>query len=338
MNYYVILLKGDDFMPATITHAFFTMDVYQKLSNRERLLTADDMAQLRMFGQSTDSMMFYNIETLKRGKKLRKFQYSFHTTKTQKFFTCLCQYIKKHQLFECHDVLAFLYGFICHYVLDSNVHPYIIYKTGIMEKGVKETYRYNNLHAYMETFLDNEMIAYQTKEKIYAFRSDQFCFDSRKFSKDLNKLINDVFEEVFDIKQMAKIYYDSLKQMKRFLRRYRYDQYGIKMMTYQFIDLFTGPSMFKLKALSYHYPNQNREYFLNHTRAIWYNPVDPSLSSHDSFFDLYQKSVSEACSIIHEVNLYFHGKSIDLKKVFTNKSYLSGLNCDIPLQYKKFAF
>ena len=88
MNYYAILLKGDDFMPATITHAFFTMDVYQKLSKEEQLLATDDLTQLRMFGQSTDSMMFYNIENLKKGKNLRKFQYFFHTTKTQEFFTC----------------------------------------------------------------------------------------------------------------------------------------------------------------------------------------------------------------------------------------------------------
>lgn len=325
-------------MPATITHAFFTMDVYQKLSKEEQLLATDDLTQLRMFGQSTDSMMFYNIENLKKGKNLRKFQYFFHTTKTQEFFTCLCQYIKEKNLFEHSDVLAFLYGFICHYVLDSNVHPYIIYKTGVMEKGIKKTFCYNNLHSYMETFLDNEMVACRTKEKIYSFRSDHFCFDTRSFSKELNDMINSVFQDVFGINQMAKIYYDSLRQMKRFLRRYRYDQYGIKMKAYQFIDLFTSPSMFKLKALSYHYPHQNREYFLNYTRAIWYNPVDPNLSSHESFFDLYQKSISEACSIIHEINLYFHGKSSDLTKIFTNKSYLSGLNCNIPLQYKKFSF
>ena len=47
------------------------------------------------------------------------------------------------------DVLAnvvwFLVGTICHFVLDSTLHPYIIYKTGMMDKKKSSTYKYNNI-------------------------------------------------------------------------------------------------------------------------------------------------------------------------------------------------
>lgn len=325
-------------MPATVTHAFFSIDVWNKLDKKNQLLGEEYLTQLKMFSQSMDSMMFYNIESLKKGKMMRGFQYYFHTTDTQKFFTQLCQYIKEHQLSRNSEVLAFLYGFICHYVLDSTTHPYIIYKSGVMDKKKEKTYRYNQVHAYMETFLDCEVIRMKTNKNPYQFRLDQFCFDTKPFSLELGQLIDSVFFDVFKLDNMSKIYFQSLKQMKGFLRRYRYDPFGIKMFGYRIIDLFTSRSAFKFKALSYHYPNQDRDYFLNYSHTIWHNPVEPKFSSHASFFDLYDQAVKEACSIIRQVNLYLSGKNVSLEHIFKNKSYLSGLNCTVPLNYKKFAF
>jgi len=324
-------------MPATITHAFFAVDVYNKLKN-EKVLKAADLGRLKMFAQSTDSMMFYNIESLMVGKKIRQFQYQFHTSKTQDFFISLCTFIKNNNLINHSEIRAFLYGFICHYVLDSTLHPFIIYKTGIMKKGIKETYKYNNLHSYMEIFLDNVMIGQKSKDKLYSFRLDKYCFDTRDFSEDLNMVIDKVFSDVFHINNMSKIYFKSLKQMKRFLKHYRYDKYGIKLFGYKMIDLFTCKSMFKFRSLSYHYHTNYEDYFLNTEHQIWYNPINNKISSHDSFFDLYNKALREACFIIKCVNKYFEGINIDLKKSFTNKSYLSGLDCDIPLDFKNFYF
>lgn len=324
-------------MPATVTHAFFTIDVYNKL-RKGKIIDSKDLNKLKMFGQSTDSMMFYNIESLNKGKKLRDFQYLFHTCKSQEFFVKLCNYIKNNDLQDNSEVISFLYGFICHYVLDSTVHPYIIYKTGVMDKDNKNTYKYNNLHSYMETFIDNVMIRQKTKDNPYSFRLDKFCFDTKSFSKELDNLIDNVFKDVFNINNMSKIYFKSLKQMKRFLKRYRYDKYGIKINCYRIIDLFTYKNTFKFKSLSYHYHTSYSDYFLNTNHLIWYNPVNINLSSHSSFFDLYDKAILEACSIIMDVNKYFEGIDIDLEKVFTNKSYLSGLDCSIPLNYKKFFF
>lgn len=325
-------------MPATVTHAYFSLDVYHKLAKKDQLLKSEHLTKLKMFGQSMDSMMFYNIENFRCGKKMRKFQYQFHTTNTQSFFICLCKYIRENQLNNNSEVLAFLYGFICHYVLDCTTHPYVIYKTGVMDKKRQETYRYNQMHTYMETFLDNAIIYRKTEKKPNQFRLDQFCFDLNPFSEDLNLLINSVFSDVFQLKNMAKIYFQSLKQMKRFLRRYRYDRFGVKYFGYQIIDFFTSRSTFQFKALSYHYSLQYKSYFLNDDHSIWYNPVDPTISSHASFFELYNQAIEEACFIIREVNRYLSAKNVLLEHIFKNKSYLSGLDCTIPLYYKKFSF
>ena len=148
-------------MPATITHAYFAEDVYKRLNTYNKNLIDENLIQYKMFSQSTDSLMFYNIENLKKGKEIREFQYTFHTTKTQDFFCCLAKKIKNKKLFNNKSVMCYLYGMICHYVLDSNIHPFIYYKTGYFNKHDKSSYKYNNQHSYMETFLD----LYLMKEK-----------------------------------------------------------------------------------------------------------------------------------------------------------------------------
>ena len=66
MNLYVIILvmaytfrNGGIIMPATITHAYFARDIYEILPSniKEKV----NVQRVKMFGQSTDSLMFYNL-------------------------------------------------------------------------------------------------------------------------------------------------------------------------------------------------------------------------------------------------------------------------------------
>ena len=307
-------------MPATLTHAKFAMDVYNLLDDTYKTIDNKDFLKYKMFAQSTDPLMFYNIESLHKGKNIRRLQFYFHTNKSQEFFIKLCQIIKDNKLYNDSSIISFLYGFICHYVLDSTIHPFVIYKTGFFDKKNKDTYKYNGYHEYMETYLDNIMIKKMEKNP-YSFKIHDYSFDLKKFDNNLNMVINECFKSVFNINNMDKIYYKSLKQMRRFLKRYRYDKLGIKLFFYKKIDLFSSKKIFRFYTLSYHTSLDNDDSFLNESRKVWYNPVDPSTKSNESFYDLYNKSIREACDIIYKVNKYFDGEKVNLEKVFTNKSY-----------------
>ena len=87
-------------MPATATHAIFAMDVYNELPNTIKQLIDKNTFQYKMFSQSTDSLMFYNIEGLKPGKKVRELQHTFHTSKSRSFFITLVEYIERNKLYD----------------------------------------------------------------------------------------------------------------------------------------------------------------------------------------------------------------------------------------------
>lgn len=322
-------------MPATITHAYFMKDLYEVLP--DNITSKIDLNRSKMFAQSTDSIMFYNLLSIKPSHNLRKFQYYFHTHKTNDFFIHLLDYVKEHNI-DDKDTYSFIVGFITHFVLDSNIHPYIIYKTGFFDKKKKETYKYNGIHHFMETFLDNDLIKRRENTDPYKFNISKFCFDTKKFSNDLNNTIDYTFYTTFNIKNMSYKYYRSLKQMKTYLRLFRMDRFGIKKFFYKIIDTFTPRSMFRFEAVSYHLPLEDKHNYLNNNHTMWKNPVDDNITSTESFVDLYLRSLEEARNISIKIFEYLNGKDIDLKSLFLNKSYTSGLDCDIEKELKYFEF
>lgn len=323
-------------MPASVTHAYFANDVYDILpTNIQKKLS---LSRIKMFGQSTDSFIFYHLFSLKKGKNIRKLQHIFHTTNTQLFFITLIQYIKDNHLENDIDTCSFLCGFICHYVLDSNVHPYVFYKTGKFDKKNPSTYKYNNLHLFMETFLDNYLIMKRENINPYTFSICKYCFDLQPFSPGLRKSIRYTFEEVFHLKNMDQIYYQSLKDMYFSLRTFRHDRYGIKKFCYKLADTFTSQRCFRFEAISYHYTMHPHYDFLNFDHHLWRNPTTYSITSRESFYDLYTKSLKLAKKIVENTFSYLNGKDIDLKKVYTNLSYVTGLNCNLKKELKYFEF
>ena len=321
-------------MPASITHA--AKDIYDILP--DKIKDKCDVKRIKMFGQSVDSLMFYNLFSILPGKKIRNFHSYFHQNKTQSFFINLLNYVKSNQLNNDVDVSSFIVGFICHYILDSTIHPYIIYKSGVFDKKNHLTFKYNNIHAIMETFLDNDMILRRNKTNPYNFPLNKFCFDLRTFSNDLNKTIDYTFYKTFKIKNMSKIYFKSLKQMRYSLILFRKDRFGIKKFFYKLIDTFTMKNTFRFDAISYHFPIEDRHNFLNSTHQLWRNPAIYDMTSTESFIDLYLKAIKMAKVIVCASFDFLEGRDIDLEKIFINTNYLTGLNCELKKELKYFEF
>ena len=322
-------------MPATITHAYFGNDLYNKLPNDIKNKLKDKKECLMMFSQSMDALMFYNIYTPFKGKDIRNLSSIFHNSKTNNFFSNLIHYMKKNKYYNDSHTLAFLYGLIAHFCLDSTLHPYIFYKTGAFNKKDKNTYKYNGYHTYMETYIDNYYIKTRNNKNI----NIKNIFDLTPFTKELTNSIDYSFEKTYKIKNTSKIYYTSLKQMKTFLILFRQDKFGIKKIFYKFIDLITPKNSFSFKSLSYKLDDYEKYDFLNKNNKIWYYPVDKNISSTKNFEQLYNEALEDALYIIKEINQYFYNdKKININNLFHNKSYVTGIDCNIKKKQTFFEF
>ncbi len=316
-------------MPATATHAYFTMDIYDNLTIGLKKLLMDEKKHLQMFGQSMDPLFFYNLISFKKGGNVQQFGSYFHRQQSQAFFINLVNYIKYNHYYQTPEVMAFLYGMISHYVLDSTLHPYVFYKTGKVEKNEKSTYKYQNQHDYMETFLDNYLIKKKEHRNPYEVKFYENCFDLQPFSPILTEVINYTFEETFGIHNMSKFYYRALKQMRFALKHFRYDKSGMKMFFYKTIDHFKPQNTFQLQAISYHRSLIDNRNYLNLQHTPWNHPCNKREKHQESFLELYLIALHQANDIIKDVNAYLKNtKKVNLEKIFPNISYLTGKNCN----------
>lgn len=325
-------------MPNTITHAYFTKDIYERLE--KRIKSKVDIELLKTFGQGPDPLFFYNILNLKCDKNVRIFGKYVQKNKTQDFFKNLIVYIKDNKLENNKEVISYLYGFISHYVLDSTIHPFVFYKTGVCDKKKKETYKYNGLHNDMEVFFDCYLIRVKENMPPRKFKVHKFCFNFNAFSKELSNTIDYVFKKTFGKENMSNIYYDSLKRMKISYRLFRYDPFRIKMYIYKFIDKVLPKYTFRKEPTSYGMKYKNKYHYLNLEKNEWNHPCVKEEIYNYSLIELYIIALKRALKIIEETNkiLYKNGDINNITNIFTNISYVTGKDCTLKIRNKYFEF
>lgn len=326
-------------MPSTITHAYFALDVYERLDLDAKTFLYSEKQWLKTTGQGMDPTFFYHLLSIKPGKKVRDFGLFFHRHKSFLFFETLINYIKYNGYQDNPEIMTFLYGQLCHYMLDRTAHPYIIYISGQFIRGNRSTYKYNHVHGENESLIDNYLVSLRENIKPWEFRADQFCFDTHDFSDELKEVIDFTYKEVFKVPNFSKYYEQSIRDMKRFYRIFRYDKHGFKITFYKFVDLVCPKILLRKKVLSYHMKIKNKEELLNLNHERWYNPTDKRIHSTESFIDLYLRAMTEAVKAIGQINDYIYkDKKIDLRKVIKNYSYESGRDCSKKYELKHFKF
>ena len=326
-------------MASSITHGYFIMDVYDRLGIKSKELLVSHKELLKTAAQNMDVLFFYNITNLKKGKKVRLFGDYFHDNKTFLFFETLINYIKYNDHQYNPEVMAFLYGMLSHYVLDSTMHPYVYYKTGNFNKHNRNTYKYNHLHADLEAYFDNYMVMIRENIIPYKFKCHEWCFNVDRLDKDLIEVMDFTYKEVFGIKEFHKYYLKSIKQIRFFFKVFRYDPIGIKRGCYKVIDLICPRSLLRKVSLSYYMKMSDKKYLLNLEHNKWNYPVDKRTKSCESLIEIYTKSLDKTVKMIHEINQYlYYDEKINLKKVIGNLSYITGKDCDKKKELKYFEF
>lgn len=324
-------------MPSTATHAYFIMDIYDKLPIERKIFLKDDKELLKVSAQSMDPLNFYFSKNFKKNKKVRSFAEYFHTHKTGEFLITLTNYIKYNYYASKSDVMAYLYGMISHYVLDTTFHPYVYYKTGEFKKNVKDTYIYNSKHHEFETAIDRYLIKLRENVIPYKYKLYKEVFNISALSNDLKDVINFTYRETFHINDFDKVLLHSIKDMRLAFKLLRYDKIGIKYRFYKLIDIISSKKTLKLKFVSYYYKTDMD--FLNEEHKTWYYPTNKRKKYNMSFRDLYIKALSDALHIIKEVDAYIYdNKKVNLEKLFKDLSYKTGVPLKQRQELKYFEF
>lgn len=321
-------------MAGTVTHAYFALDVYDKLDNKIKINLSKYKENLKTYGQGHDIFFFCT-----NFSKQRKIGNYFHKHNTRDFFINIIKYIRDNKLQNNYEIISYLYGYICHYCLDLTIHPYITYKCGIFNKRKKETYKYNSKHSDMESYIDAYMIKEKENIEPNKFKLHKFCFNT-KISKELSKLIDYVYEETYNLKHISFYYKQGIFNIKKLYCFLRYDPHKIKKYFYKTFDKITTKRSKKIAPISLAYNLNNNNYYLNLNHDKWNHARYKEEVYTYSIIDLYNNALTLAINIINKVNdVLYNNKNIEiLDKVFLNLSFSSGKDCNDKTKNKYFEY
>lgn len=313
-------------MPATYTHHLFTKDVYKSLDIQ--IQNKLDYNLFLLFGKSFDALFFYKSH-------LGTFAHQNHANL---YFQNIIKYIRQYQLNQNPQVLAYLYGSICHYVLDSTVHPFIYYYGGKYDKNDKKAKKYLGKHDYIESMIDAILAKERMMKPIYKCHIGKDIFPRLTFSSDLKKIIDFVYDDTFKVKSGSKIYIRSYKNYRFIFKHGMLSRWGIKKLFYILIDWFHFLPI-KLQNFCYYIPKLDVQ-VLNLDHKKWVYPVDKKISYHYSFYDLYDVAIVKAIKLITLLDQSIDKDEKTIRKALKevgNLHYGTGVNENRSVTMKYFA-
>ncbi len=315
-------------MPSIVTHHLFAKD----LLNRN-IPKNFDLKTFYIFAQSFDNLFYYHFFIPFKGHTIRNLGNIAQNTNTNLYFKNIINYLTKTHNQHNKQLLAYLYGSYCHYALDSIVHPYIIYTSGLSSKNSK----YRGGHEKMEVMIDALLYKEKTNQDLKDASLANTLLPKVKFSKTLKDALNEVYKKTFQIDNIGHIYEKSYLTGHFIIKYFVTDHTGIKKKIYHIIDHFKTAKMYEY--LSFYLPTLDYS-VLNEENNIWYNPTSKKISSHASFYQLYNEALDKVESWIKLTNDYFANLiSIEtLLEALGNNSYRTGRDVNIhdEMQYFKY--
>jgi hypothetical protein len=281
-------------MPSYKTHSVHGELILPYINNNVKISKED----IKIFCIGPDTMIATDY-------KLFDYQ---HANKIKEYFESLLKLVKQNKLQDNNEVMAFVYGQIDHYILDTIMHPYIYYMTEDLPK--------NNVmipHSLIEMWIDDYIL------KKFNISEKKYYHKLKINSKKLKELINNLYD---------KVYNKSLSYLK-----YKYGMLLINIFDIKVRRNSIKVAPFLAKILNigdiiYHENLNQILPYLNLDNNEWSNPETGEISN-DSFDDLWQKSIDISLQTIEDINKYlYYDKKINNPYILNNISYNTGLPCE----------
>lgn len=293
-------------MPDLAVHASFGAEVRRSLPPETDAFLISHPFTMGLFGPD---LWFMHRPWQRRNGRGRR----MHTTRTGDFLLALARRAKDSG--EQAALFSYLAGFLCHYALDSTVHPYIIDTTTRVR-------RFPRSHMSLEHALD---VLQMQRDGVWGSRHalTQHYFPRDPLPRSLEPDLNRVFWEVYGWKNAFPAFRRSARLYRSAFRKMENPRGLLARLA-----RLTGNDLLRSLACS-------ESQFLscdpeNLEHRPWQHSHDASVTSSASFPELRQEAVRFAVKLITAVWDYLHGRLSEevLAKQIGSRSYLSGLDHD----------
>lgn len=289
-------------MPNIITHTLFADDMLSLLGST----SLDQHKKLFEMGSSgPDFLFFHNTPPAKLMKKsaLRQAGSWLHAGRINDFYaSALSSCIREKNPEIREDMIAYVCGHLCHWALDSTMHPYIFYRTGNCQN--ESSWR----HHRFESLLDALMLKMKRNETIRTYDiSTLVARPDREEARAIARIYVPALEKLYNLEVRPSAIYESLQDWHTMQKLFR-DPSGRKIRTLQKAEKLVGAdNLFSRFGVP---PEPEDNYDLcNLLHTPWYNPCSEEKST-DSVLDLYETATRKAARAI---TLFLNAAACGLK-------------------------
>ena len=296
-------------MPEAVVHASFGQEVLSSLPPEVRESIVPDPFRFALFGP--DIWFTYQPWRRREGRGRR-----MHTTLTGSFLNAL---VRQARGSSCRaELFSYLAGFLCHYALDSTVHPYVIHLTA-------DKYVFPRSHMSLEHALDAAVMKrdgfWGTKHPV----TDQY-FPRLRLPDSMREDLDAVYESVYG---WTGCWEDMNRSCLRYRQCFRIMENPRGFAAF-LARLTKNPALNSLMYSESFFHDRDPE---NEAHLTWGHPFDSTLTSGESFPDLREKARQLAVRMIAAAYRYLrYGEGTDesVAALIGDRSYLSGLPSEDP--------
>ena len=288
-------------MPALITHDMFGHDIHEKIaetigSGREEVLAF-------LLGNQGPDPLFYAIAS-PRLRGLAALGHRMHAENPEALIAAFRQAASLLSVTEVITGRAYVLGFLCHYALDSVLHPLVyaqLYE--LCDAGIEGLSRDDagEVHAVIESELDELVLSVRRRTTIAAFHpAKQILLATPRVERIVSHLYANATRLAYGIKIPLDGYAQTLHLYRRALKLL-YSPRNIKRTVVVAVEERFRPYSF-YRAMSMRNLHLEESDFDNHEHRPWENPFTHEVST-DSFWDLYDKAQKLAIAGIELIDV-----------------------------------
>lgn len=324
-------------MPALVTH-YLCGNAVLKLIKDENIKDTilHNRNVFNLGTQGPDIFFYYGAWPRAKKKGIPKLGNRIHEEKTGEFFLEALKYINGSDESSKSILATYMFGYICHYVLDCRIHPYVFYKAGFVRKGEEYSAKYTCYHRKLESTMDVLMLKHELDKNPPDIIASDMIEISREAASVISEMYSKVLMKVYKIDMESELVYQSIADMTRVAAVLR-DTTGIKKRLISIIEKSLGkPPLFSNMIM----PLEVKDGldYLNNSHSVWHLPWDSSKDLTSSVVENFMISLLESKDIVEAAVFYFAGKT-DLESLMLligNRSFTTGEDCNLDLEFKYY--
>lgn len=305
-------------MPNPYTHHIFGINVMERLS--QDILTNINQKVFFIALNGPDDWAYYRFWKYWKNKSIRQRTGIMHHEKTGLFLyelTCLCDGSETALLF-----FSYLCGYICHYVLDKMMHPFIRALAGEYDDS-NESEKYIGNHLAFEIEIDK----YEMKKHDITMWQNPIveCFPQDGLPEEMKEGIDEVYMKVYGWNDAYKQLNISQKNSRLYYRVVQ-DKRGILYHCFRIL----GKRLPAITCRSYYYSRFEGLDVVNERHRQWAHSNDPSLLFNTGYNEIKEQAKWTAVRMITTAYEFVNNKCDDktFYSVIGNDSYTTGFDID----------